>query len=126
MHELGTTLPQLPVELFKVRDLERYEGCLLSEYKTEEGTSFLFSWVDASDLHNRWMVFPVHGPSLEDYLRGILSLRTLVAQHPDRIYLLDTDGEGTRVRVAHLGWNEIPEDYLPSQDSFFDPALAPT
>lgn len=125
--DFGVALTHLPIRGFeRVRDLEYFEGPLLTEFRNESGERYVASWCDRDDRVHRWMVFRVSMHDLALYRRGQISLREFMYRsRDDFMYLLDVDGEGTHVKVSLVTLDELPESYEPETDSFFDPDLEP-
>lgn len=94
--KIGKELPKLPFDGFeRVRDIEFYDGPLLTEFKDHAGKSYLASWLDADLTAHRWLVFETTRQT---------------------IYLYD---KGKQDRIALVMFNEIPEDALPPEDLYF-------
>lgn len=117
----------LPVRgLKKVRDLEYYEGPLLSEFHSETGAIYLYSWCDQLETGHRWMVFRVTLRDLTLYIHGRLSLHKLITEGEEGfVYFVDLDTHGDILDVYFVPIEEIPKDYIPSHDSFFMASTMP-
>lgn len=111
--------------LFKVAELVYFDGPLLSQWRDPEGNNYLYYWCDVDENYNRWLVLPVPSEMLEGYLCGEEVLRTLI-KNPigERAYLVDIDSNGNERKVKKIAVSDLPEDYLPSEDSYYDPELA--
>lgn len=127
MRDIGMQLPSLPIkELYRSRVLEYFEGCLLVEYRTASGDIYLFLWVDSNQEYNRWIVFRIGERDLARYLQRNVSLRELLFDCRDGfVYVIDTDGEGDRRRISLSSLDDLPPDYIPGEESMFDPELMP-
>lgn len=126
--DVGFGLPSLPVVgLSRIRDLEYFDGPLLTEYRTKNQDIYLFSWCDSDRTENRWMVFRVAAPDLARFTARRYTLRRLIDGSSDGfVYLVDMDERAVRTRVQCVMVNEIPHDYLPSEHSLYDPELDPS
>lgn len=127
MDPIGISIRRLPVpDLRKVRDLEYYEGPVLSEFRSRTGGIYLFSWCDMDDQAHRWLAFRIGKDALDQFLQGRTSLRDLVLGTQEGfVYLVDIDEELRYQRVARLSSQELPASFVPGERSFFDPALMP-
>lgn len=125
MHNIqGVELREgLQVNLVKVSDLIYFEGPLLSRWRDREGKDYLYYWCDVDENYNRWLILPVPSEMLKRYLQGEEILRTLVT-HPEIAYLVEIDSNGDEQKVKQIVVSDLPEDYLPSEDSYYDPELA--
>ena len=126
MQAAGTPLPRLPVDLTWTRDLEGFDGPLLSEFCSASGDTYLYSWCDSDKTHNRWMVLRTSPRSLIEYLHRKITLFKLIESAQDGfVYFVDMDGDATVRHVALVRLSEIPEAYWPAPDSWHDNDLRP-
>lgn len=120
----GLQLPQLS----KVRDLQYFDGPLLTEFRDERGDHYLGHWCDCDEMANRWLIARTSQRDIIQLVNKIRSLReTLIGGVQDRLYYfidLLTDMKVAAVSVATRA--VIPNDYLPTEDSFVDTGLMPT
>lgn len=111
-------------ELVKVEDLVYYDGPLLSHYCTQAGKHYLFSFAEADDNANRWLVLEVTVAHLYDYLTDARTLRDICQQdYNSKLLVLDTNGEGDFVQVLFSEIGDLVPDYLPEEDSYFELAM---
>ncbi len=107
--------------LKKKVDLIEMDGPLLSLYQNEQGDSYLFYWLDADNQYNRWMLIRIQPASLLPYLRHEISLRQVLYQTPDSfVWISDLDNKMEWTHTQCVNLKDIPEDYLPSEESFFE------
>lgn len=117
-----TALPDLAF----VRDLEAFEGPILSEYVDADGVPYLEKWCAYVDGSVRFLVVRSHRVAISAYLDGGVSmLQLLTAPNDDRGWLVDRVGDEIvrvelRVRVSTL-----PPKYLPKPSAMHDPDLRP-
>src|SRR5689334_21676043 len=105
-------LQRLPVELEIVRDLEEFDGPLLSEFRSPEGDTFLYYWCDCDEQANRWLVVRTPKQDLFRYLVGRISLRRLIRECRDGfLYAVDLDDDAAVVSAWFLYAESIPENY---------------
>ncbi|HEX5715858.1 MAG TPA: DUF6575 domain-containing protein [Thermoanaerobaculia bacterium] len=115
-------LRRLPVDLEHVRDLEEFDGPLLSEFRTSDGDTFLYYWCDCSEQSNRWLVVRTPRQDLFRYLVGRVSLRSLIRYCRDGfLYMVDLDGDATVLSAWFVYAENIPENYLPGPESILQP-----
>lgn len=116
------SLARLPVDLEFVRDIEEFEGPLLSEFRSSDGETFLYHWCDCDERANRWLVFRVSRQDLFRYLAGRVSLRSLIQERRDGfLYVVDLDGDATLLSAWLVDADKLPENYLPGPDSVRQP-----
>jgi len=131
MRELeGFELPGLPVmpasvedlKLMHVRDIESYEGPLLAEFEDRNGRPYLYKWCDCDDDANRWLVFRTTDEALGGYEAGKKTLRQVLLECPEGyVYVVDLDKEGiARSRVKRVWARQLPDDYIPTTDSWHE------
>lgn len=109
------------VELTKVSDLIYFDGPFLSHYVHESGDNYLSYWVDCDDEFQRWLVFRVGITSLQKYVDKKMSLLDVIRQlDDDFVYLVDVDVDGKMTTPKILFLNQLPDDYLPEADSYYD------
>jgi hypothetical protein len=116
-------LPDLPFLLLrglvKTRDLETFEGPLLSEFRSSTGDIYLYSWCDTWEHGHRWLVFRVTARDLAMYLHGRLSLRKLIYSSPEPVvYIVDLDDDGKMRKVDFAPLDGIPAEYLPDDSAW--------
>ena len=111
----------------KIADLIDFEGPLLSHYVSGKGDDYLFYWVDGDAHDNRWLVLRVSLSSLQKYLAKKVSLRELISSPNDGyLYLVDVDTDINYHDVKLVQPTDLPEDYLPTADSYYDFEPVPT
>jgi hypothetical protein len=108
-------------KLKKKVDLIEMDGPLLSLYQNEQGDSYLFYWLDADSQYNRWMLIRIQSASLLPYLRHEISLRQVLLHTPDPfVWISDLDNKMVWSHTQCVNLKNIPEDYLPGEESFFE------
>lgn len=115
------SIHKLGLDLEYSGDLLYYEGPLLSHYidKQDINDHYLYKWVDSDNRYHRWMVFKVDSGNIFAFLNGKISILELI-EYNSLCYFLDIDAhqEVQHIRVSSVG--DIPKDYLPTEDSFFE------
>lgn len=108
-------------ELTKVSDLIYFDGPFLSHYVHKSGDNYLAYWVDCDDEFQRWLVFRVGITLLQKYVDKKMSLLDVIRQIDDGlVYLVDVDVDGKVITPKILFLSQLPEDYFPDADSFYD------
>lgn len=113
-------------ELRQVRDLVDFDGPLLSQFVHPNGDNYLYYWCDCDDTANRWMVLRV---AESDILR-IENLSVPVAKvipggsKDGFVYFVDLDSNGSVIQSVQCVQADIPDDYLPSPDSYVPMSVA--
>lgn len=113
-----------PADFEYLRDIEAFEGPLISEFRADDCRLFLFIWRDRDDEYNRWLAIQVSERDIAMYEDRKVSLRGMI-QQTSRMFLADVDAKGAFVRWFSLTREALPDVYLPQEASYFDPALRP-
>lgn len=115
----GISLESFPIRnLQKVSNLIYYDGLLLSHFQSENNENYLFLWVDADDIFNRWLVVNVTVENLQAYLNNMLTLYSMITQpNNNLIYKVDIDADLNYHNVLMLFPEQIPESYLPYKNA---------
>lgn len=117
----ASAIKRLPVKLKHVRDLEAFEGPLLSEFKSSKGDTFVYYWCDNDAETNRWLVIRTPKSQLLRYLVRRTDLLDLVDNCPDQTaYVVDIDSSFAHKTVWFANVEDIPADYKPSAGAKFD------
>lgn len=115
-------LNALGIELFKGGDIYYFEGPYLSHFVDERGMDYMMSWVDLDGAVNRWLLFSIEPEFLNRYFSQKSSLReTIEASITGSIYIVDLDSQGTYQNIWILRTEDLPPEYRPKENSFFDP-----
>lgn len=105
----------------KVADLIYFDGALLSHYVTNNGDNYLFYWIDQDDTDNRWMFIRIDYDMIQKYIKKELTLRNVLSSPLDDIvYTVDIDIEGKHHNFQAHSIEDLPEDYLPAEDSYYE------
>ncbi|MCP1617975.1 hypothetical protein FBY21_2593 [Pseudomonas sp. SLBN-26] len=105
-------------------DLIDCEGPLLSLYRDEQGQDLLYMWLDCTESTNRWGVIPVSRSNLRGYLELRVTLRKIFIDSP-WIAVFSTGVSAKRRNSAKkTTCEDLPEDYLPDEDSFLTSEIA--
>lgn len=102
-------------------DLIEQDGPLLSLYYNGKGDYYLFYWLDSDDRANRWMILRVSIESLYQYLSKQITLLQVIGNPSDNfVWITDIDTNGKQISTKALPVANIPTDYLPAEDSWFE------
>lgn len=105
----------------KVSDLIYFDGPLLSHFISPNGENYLFYWCDVDDSYNRWIIFRTDIFTIQKYIGKEISLKEIIANPIDGfVYIADIDKDINYNRIQLLLANEIPEEYIPNDNSYFD------
>lgn len=101
-------------------DLIYYEKPLLSHFVDPNNSNehYFYKWSDFDEKCNRWLIFKVSIENLISFFEGNLTLLHLI-QKNQFVYFLDLDTEISEVNAFVCPIQKIPDDYLPSERSFF-------
>ncbi len=114
-------IPTLGKPLQYKGDLIYYEGSLLAHFTNVEDVNehYFYKWCDVDEYCNRWVIIPVGIEQLVSFFKRGASLLELM-QQPISAYLIDVDEGLNIVNTFICPINEIPYEYLPSHNSFFN------
>ena len=79
---------------------------------------YFYKWSDIDEKCNRWLIFKVTAENLIFFFEGNLTLLNLI-QKNQFVYFLDLDTEISEVNAFVCPIQKIPDNYLPSERSFF-------
>jgi hypothetical protein len=121
--DLGVPFLGLP-ELVRVRDLEAFEGPILSLLKGGRG-SYLEKWCTRDEGTVRTLIVRTEQRAVAEYLARRISMYDLFTVPNDGAgFLTDSQG-GRRTRVSLVEVSRLPERYLPRRDAMHDESLRP-
>lgn len=108
-----------------LEDILYFEGPILSLLKGSTTQDYFYYWCDADIICNRWMVLPVNRSDIINYKEGNLSLYDL-CNCLDQVCFVDIDSRSEPKRGKLVSKADIPEDYIPPTESYFDEDLSPS
>jgi hypothetical protein len=120
----GKKVDKLPyTDIHKVADLTYFDGPLLSLFRDAEKCGYLYYWCDSDDMFNRWLVLRISDDQLTKYIKQFSPLYKIILHPIDgELFVVDIDGQGNHCAVLLTHPDQLPADYLPQTDVFFDPA----
>ncbi|MCW5804381.1 MAG: hypothetical protein KIT31_18570 [Deltaproteobacteria bacterium] len=126
MHSLegiALELSHAPAEFKHVRDVEFFDGPLVTEFVADE-EPYLFIWRDRDSRYHRWLAIKVTTRDVALYEAGRATLYGLIERSTSG-YLVDVDAQGAFTHWYAIAFEHLPDEYRPEPDSFFDPKLSP-
>lgn len=118
----GSVLEFLPVvDLERVRDLEYYDGPLLSHFRhRRKGDHYLYYWCDCNETVNRWMILRVGEASIIRLVNRFVPLDYVIpkACQDDFVYFVDMDSDGLADKVTLCRLAAVPEIYVPAEGAY--------
>lgn len=125
MPEFPPNIGRLPRHLDFVRDLEEFDGPILSEYHAKQGGLYLEKWCACHESTTRTLFVRTEPRAVAEYLARRMSMLTLLTGPSDGVgFVVDKVGDETKavymVRVA-----DLPDKYLPRPTAFHDETLRP-
>jgi len=123
---IGTPIPFNTVSLTWVRDIEYFEGRILTEFVGNDGITYLEKWCTCANSQRvqRYLQVASTPLAIQEYMAGRMSMLDLVTKPNANIGVL-TDYVGgeivgsTLVTVSELA----PTKYLPEPDAMYDETL---
>jgi hypothetical protein len=116
----GIEIPSLPISgLHKVRDLDAFDGPLLSHFRHHSGDDYLYYWCDCDDSTNRWMVLRVTESNILRLVNRVVPLDFVIPSgaKDDFVYFIDQDSHGRAARVFLVLKENVPPEYTPQGGS---------
>lgn len=101
------------------RDLINFDGPLLAEYISDKDEIYLKYWCDCDENHNRWMLFKIKEQQRLRLVLGEISLQQVILQQPD-CFVFFCDENDIEEKYQMVMSENIPQSYLPAEDSFLD------
>lgn len=132
LSEIGKIVSSFPRNLKFIRDIEQFEGPILSEYRAEEGgVSYLEKWCTQSEEGHthRFLLVRSDQRSIAQYLAKRITMRQVLVHTSDGVgFLIDREKVAEKihvVRAALILLDELPLDYLPEEGTYHDESLRP-
>lgn len=126
LSKLGVAIDgPLPMRLEFVRHICRLTEPVISLYRGRDGTKYLEIWVDRGNDWDRRLVFAVSRRQLLSFMAKRETLRNLILNaQGDVVFVRDESPEGER--ASFLAAQDVPEDLLPADNSYYEPSLDPS
>ncbi len=117
----GIKIKHLGFDPVKQGDFIYHEGPLLSHFvdKNNPSDNYFYRWVDYDDNSNRWLIFRLSDEDLASFFKIQSSLKQLISKN-SFTYLLDLDAQLNKVQILLVSMSDLPNAYLPQDNSFFD------
>lgn len=113
MQQVGTPVPFNPMgQLTHLRDLEWFDGPLVSLYRNDIGDRFIARWCDTDQKACRWLLYRASMSEVESYDTDFTS-----AISPLDAFVFIVDRNENIISASILPVDEIPSDYAGSRRS---------
>jgi hypothetical protein len=124
--ELKNRRPKLPREVVLVRELECFEGPILSEYRAVRGSAqYIEKWCARSEGVVRTLLVRVDQRAIAEYLGKRRTLLSLLIEPSDGVgHMIDRRRDET-IAVYGIYLDELPTGYLPKPTVYHDEDLRP-
>lgn len=120
----GAPLTFFPLaDLEKVRDLDYFDGPLLSHFRHRRGGGhYLYYWCDCDEQSNRWMMIRVSETNVIRLVNRFVPLDYVIPREcqDDFVYFVDLDAAGRAMRTTLTLVSQIPGAYTPSKGAYLD------
>lgn len=125
LDDVGILLHSPPAEFKRVRHIEYLEGPLITEFQVvPDGEPYLFIWRARDNEFNRWLAIRTTKRDITLYENRSATLHALM-QRAVTGFLVDIDGRGLFKQWRICSFEQLPEAYVPSPSSLYDPDLRP-
>lgn len=121
---VGIEAPNLSLKLD--RHIEYFEGPLIAILKgADNDTPYMTIWRDRDSVGDRWLTFEVTGELIAAYMEKAMSLLVLMQNAVGgRLYLQEWNAAREETTYL-LEFVNLPPEYVPEADSYYDEDLAP-
>jgi len=120
LERIGMEAKQVP-DFVHVRDLEYFDGPLLSELRDKHSNLYIEKFCSCDQEKQRTLIVRSDEKSISEYLNSNLTMFGLVVEKSSNIgWLCDYDNEGNR-KFYIVEVSELPKKYLPSFYAYHDP-----
>ena len=117
----GISLPELPFSMKEfVGVLLFQEFPVTSLYSDDSGMPVIKEWIDCDDNVDRLFFYQSSKEDLKKFLDGKISQGELIRNAVDGLIFIVDEENGQFAQIKLVSTSQIPEDYLPSEDSFFN------
>jgi len=124
--EIKNRRDRLPREVVWVRELEEFEGPILSEYRAALGsTQYVEKWCARADGVTRSLLVRVDQRAIAEYLGKRRTLLSLLTEPSDGMGHVIDRRKGETVAVYGVYLDDLPPGYLPKPTVFHDEELRP-
>lgn len=113
-------LDNLPMILTHIRDLEEFDGPILSELRDEFDQRYVEKWCALGENVVRTLVMRVEPEHISAYLAKEISMLDLLRIRTSGWGFLVDRSFGKIVAVYLINIVELPENYLPHSSAFHD------
>jgi uncharacterized protein DUF6575 len=123
----GVVFQSLPISgLERVRDIEYFDGPLLTHFKHHRGDHFLYYWCDRDSQFHRWMLLRVSETNIIRLVNRFVPLDYVVPNGclDDFVYFVDVDAQCRHSNVTLLQTEKIPAEYVPEKGAYLDSEIA--
>jgi len=107
-----------------MRELEQFDGPLLTEWHDVESVPYVEKWCTVEDGVHKWMLVRVTPLSIETYLEGHVSMLDMLSSDEGRC-LIVSRRLGEDVAVEETTVDALPHGYMPMESAYHDPSLRP-
>jgi hypothetical protein len=119
--DASVTLPPL----FHVRDIEAFDGPILSELRDADGVPYLEKWCTHGDNFVRLLVVRTTHEAVGEYVAGRVSMLDLLTRpNGDAGFIVDYAG-GELYSVEPVCVSTLPDSWLPMSTAMHDESLRP-
>jgi len=124
--ELKNRRAQLPREIVWVRELEAFEGPILSEYRAARGSAqYVEKWCARDAEVTRTLLVRVDQRAIAEYLGRRRTLLSLLTEPSDGMgYVIDRRQDEI-IAVYGVYLDDLPQGYLPKSTVYHDEDLRP-
>lgn len=101
----------------RVADLVYYDGPLLSLFRDNRGSSYLYHWCDSDETCNRWLCFGVSEQILDNLMRQQKTVRQACDSRANRYFWIEDINTSLENKATYiLGREAVPPEYMPNPE----------
>jgi hypothetical protein len=125
LDDVGLRLSKPPAEFRRIRDIEFFEGPLITEFQVvPDGEPYLFIWRARDEEYNRWLAIRTTKRDIALYENRETTLRLMI-ERAVQAFLVDVDSAGIFRRWWSAVFEHLPGSYVPAGNSFYGPEFRP-
>jgi len=117
----GISLNQLPIQIYEfIGVLLFQEFPVTSIYSDNEGIPIIKEWIDCDDEIDRLFYYRSSKQNLKKFIEGKICQNELLKNCINNLIFVADEKDGKIVSVNIISTTQIPDEYLPVEDSFFE------
>ena len=118
--EFGQRLDSFDLPLTYVRDLEDFDGPLLTQYRGPDGSIYIEKWCSRDGAVDRWLLARSDLQAVAEYLAERATMMEMLTRSSGGVGFLVDKRRGERLSAYLVAFSNLPERYLPRPGAMHD------